>query len=210
MNAIIKEYKKYLAEYFHGLKIQKPLFFNGKFALRFDLQVGETATEDYFREVIKRSTSLFEVAFDPKDEIFLVYRKLKWKKGKIRFGNYCFKQVSQLKKSEINYSIIHDLYEKGDIQDVAVLKSTVKQINYFNILTAIANTDFPPRQPRLHILGSEEIYFINTSKNLIFHMYDDRGLDIIASNVETLKPIYSKYRDWILEVNRGQIDNMFQ
>jgi len=210
MNDGIKEYKKYLADHFPGLKIQKPLFFNGKFGLRFDLQVGETDTEDYFKEVISRSKSLFEMAFASTDNVFLLYMKPKWKKRKIRFGNYCFKQIGQLNKDEINYSIVNNVYEKGDAYNLAVLKLTTERINYLNILTAIANTDFPPRQPRFRVVGGEEIYFINTSKNLIFHMYDDRGLDIISPKVEILKPIYSKYKDWILDVNRTQIEKMFQ
>jgi len=209
MNDIKKDYQKYLTTQSPGDKIQLPLFFNGKFALRFDLQVGEPEAEDYFKEVIKRSVSLFEISFDPTDKLFLVYKKFKWKIGKIRFGNYCFKQIDELKRSEIDYSVVESLYKKSDEYNVAILELTVNRINCRNILTAIANTDFPPRQPRLHSTN-EEIYFINTSKNLIFYMYDDRGLDIIAADVKTLKPIYSKYNDWILEENRAQIDKMFK
>lgn len=39
-------------------------------------------------------------------------------------------------------------------------------------------------------------------------MYDDRGLEMIASEAKTLKPIYSKFNDWILETNREKIDKM--
>lgn len=55
-------------------------------------------------------------------------------------------------------------------------------------------------------MSDVEIYFVNITKRIIFHMYDDRGLDIIASDVETLKPIYTKFNNWILDYNRIQID----
>jgi hypothetical protein len=39
-------------------------------------------------------------------------------------------------------------------------------------------------------------------------MYDDRGVDIITSDVETLRQIYTRFNDWILEFNRKEIDKM--
>jgi hypothetical protein len=50
LKSIKREYKNYLKDNFHGQKIQAPLFFNGNFGLRFDLQQGETGTEEYFTE----------------------------------------------------------------------------------------------------------------------------------------------------------------
>ncbi|WP_354361222.1 DUF3885 domain-containing protein [Pedobacter sp. UYP30] len=41
-------------------------------------------------------------------------------------------------------------------------------------------------------------------------MYDDRGLDIIANDIETLRPIYEKYNSLILESNREQIDKILK
>jgi hypothetical protein len=176
--------------------------------LRFDLQIGETGTDEYFTEVVRRSTLLFESSFDPTDLIFLVFRDYKYRRRKIRATNYCFKQINDLKKQEVNYSRAIGLYEKGDIFNNAIIKLKCGRIYYKNILTAIANTDFPPRQPRFKFLSNIEIYFVNTTKNLIFHMYDDRGLDIIASDVEILRPIYKHFNDWILEINRKKIDEM--
>lgn len=208
MATIKQEYRQYLEDNFRGQKIQKPIFFNGDFGLRFDLQKGETDTDEYFAEVVKRSTSLFEAAFDPDDNLFLIFRDYKWKRRKIRFKNYCFKQISNLRKEEVVYSIIKNVYEKDDIFNTALLKLKTNRINYKNILTATANTDFPPREPRFRFFSNVEIYFVNTTKNLIFHMYDDRGLEMIASEAKTLKPIYSKFNDWILETNREKIDKM--
>jgi Domain of unknown function (DUF3885) len=210
MAALNQEYRKYLNDNFPGQEIKAPLFFKGNLGLRFDLQKGETGEEEYFVEVSKRSTSLFEAAFDPNDNVFLVFRDYKWKRRKIRFANYCFKQIDDLKKNEVDYSVVRNLYEnkKDDIYNVAVLKIKANRINYKNILTAIANTDFPPRIPRFKFLSSVEVYFINTTQNLIFHMYDDRGLDIVSSDAKILKSIYTKYSEWILDANREPIDKV--
>jgi hypothetical protein len=41
-------------------------------------------------------------------------------------------------------------------------------------------------------------------------MYDDRGLDIIAADKETLRPIYLTFNNWILEHDRKEIDKQFE
>ena len=41
-------------------------------------------------------------------------------------------------------------------------------------------------------------------------MYDDRGLDIVSADNETLRPIYNKHNDWILDYDREQIDRQFE
>jgi len=215
VQSLKQEYKQFLADYFGGLKIRTPLFFNWKFGLRFDLQVGETNTDEYFFEVIDRATKLFEASFEADDNLIIVFLDYRYKRRKIRFSNYTFRQIQDLKKSEVNYLITKRLYEpsdKDDIRNIALIKVITNRINYKNILTAIGNTDFPPRSTRLDgnsVLTSKEIYFINVDKKLIFHMYDDRGLDIISANIETLMPIYRKYNRWILENNRSNIDKLF-
>jgi hypothetical protein len=231
-----QEYKQFLTDNFKGLAIKTPLFYNWKFALRFDLQtgetfnserqvidsegnvirhVGDTNSRNYFDEMIKRATTLFEIAFEKNDHLFLVLLEYKYKKRKIKFSNYTFRQIKNLVKTEISYSKVRQLYEPNDnfdIRNIAIIKVPLQRINYKNILTAIGNTDFPTIQPALDNfvpLTSKEIYFINIGKKLIFHMYDDRGLDIISSEIEILKPIYKMHNDWILEHNRIIIDKHF-
>ncbi|WP_446677145.1 DUF3885 domain-containing protein [Sphingobacterium multivorum] len=89
---------------------------------------------------------------------------------------------------------------------------TSDRINHKAVLLAIANQDFPSRFPRLednHIISNKEIYFITINKKLILNMYDDRGLDVVATDIEALRPIYEKHRDWILDCDREQIEKLF-
>jgi len=206
----VAEYKKFLNSKFEGFEILKPLFYSWNISLRFDLQVGETNTDEYFRIVQKRANTLFESVFNSNDEIFLVLNEFKRRKRKIRVRNFVFSQVKNLEKDKIGYRRLSRLYDvdKFDRWNQGIIKTTMGQVNYKNILAAIGHQDFPAREPRLDLFGgftSKEIYFINIEKSLIFHMYDDRGLDIIASDVKTLRPIYEKYNDWILDDDRKTI-----
>lgn len=211
-----QEYRLFLNDNFKGLRLRKPLFYSWDFGLRFDLQVGETDTDEYFQEVTRRASTIFQTAFDNSDKVFLVFMDYKYKRKKIRFSNFTFKQIDNLQKTQIIYSKEFRLYEpddKFDIRNIAIIKLTADRINYKSILAAIGHTDFPPRQPRLDqngFLTAKEIYFVNIDKKLIFHMYDDRGLDIISADKETLRPIYKKHNDWILDYDREQIDQQFE
>ncbi|GAA4178042.1 DUF3885 domain-containing protein [Sphingobacterium sp. E70] len=77
---------------------------------------------------------------------------------------------------------------------------------------AIANQDFPSRFPRLaynHIISNKEIYFLNINKKLLFNRYNDRDLDLVATNIEILKPIDENHKNWILDYDRAQIEKLF-
>ncbi|HRR09642.1 MAG TPA: DUF3885 domain-containing protein [Rhodothermales bacterium] len=211
-----QEYRKFLNDNFKGLRLRKPLFYSWNLGLRFDLQVGETGMGEYFQEVTRRASTIFQTAFDNSDKVFLVFMDYKYKRRKIRFSNFTFKQIDSLEKTEISYSKEFQLYESGgkfDIRNIAIIKLTADRIDYKNILTAIGHNDFPQRQPRLGqngFLTDKEIYFVNIDKKFIFHMYDDRGLDIVSADKEILRPIYKKHNDWILDYDREQIDKQFE
>jgi hypothetical protein len=81
-----------------------------------------------------------------------------------------------------------------------------RRINYKRILRAIMHRDFWNRRPRI----DDYVYFVNTSRNMILHMYDDRGLDIIAPQVDDLRPIYQTRKDWILDFDSAAIAQMFE
>jgi len=233
---VIQEYRKLLADNFKGLRVREPLFYNWENGLRFELQIGDISnsirkivdsegnivsskvvvdTEEYFQEVTNRATQIFLSAFDKSDKVLLLLMDYKYKRRKIRITNFIFNQIKSLKKAEVSYSKESRLYERNDrfdIRNIAIIKVSVDRINFKNIIKAIACKDFPPRKPRLDKYGyltSKEIYFLNIDKKIILNMYDDRGLDIISTNKETLRPLYIKYNDWILDHDREKINNMF-
>ncbi len=62
--------------------------------IRFDLQ-GALSPDDagYFAQVLHRASTLFEAAFDPTDEVLLVYQEPLYKRSRIRSRNYLFRQL---------------------------------------------------------------------------------------------------------------------
>ena len=216
MQTTKQAYRQFLSDNFKRLRLRKPLFYSWDFGLRFDLQVGDTNIDEYFKKVTKRATTIFETAFVKSDNVFLIFMDYKYRRRKIRFSNFLFQQIDRLTKTAVSYSKekrLYEPYDKLDIRNIAIIKTTAQEINCANILTAISHTDFGARQPRLDqnsFFTAKEVYFVNIDKKLIFHMYDDRGLDIIAAEKETIRPIYTKHTDWILDYDREQIDKQFR
>ena len=206
--SINQELRTFLKTNFNGLTVKQPLFYNWPTGLRFNLQTTSPDKEEYFDEVIKRTTTLFAKTFDLTDNLFIVFIQFKWKRRKIRFRNYFFKQIKGLNKREIDYKRITRLYEKNDIDDiwnVATIKATADRLNYNETFRAIANTDFS-REPNI----PGQVYLINVDKKIIFNMYDDRGLDIISTDKEVLKPLYAAFDNWLLDYDRDEMKKRFE
>ena len=69
---IKQEYRKFIKDNFERLRLRKPLFYSWDLGIRFDLQVGETDTDEYFQEVTRRASTIFKTAFDDFDKVFFV------------------------------------------------------------------------------------------------------------------------------------------
>jgi len=96
-----KIYRDFLNNYFDNLRIDYGLFYKWKYSLRFALGVGNTSSDAYFDEASKRATTIFESTFSPSDSIYVILVDFKYKRRKIRFSNFLFKQIKSLNKSEV-------------------------------------------------------------------------------------------------------------
>jgi len=56
---------------------------------------------------------------------------------------------------------------------------------------------------------ASSVYLFDTKTNIIFHIYDDRGLDIVAQNKEALFHLYRDNNSWLLDYDRERINDMF-
>ncbi|MGA3344492.1 MAG: DUF3885 domain-containing protein [Terracidiphilus sp.] len=69
---------------------------------------------------------------------------------------------------------------------------------------AIANRE-QPGFPKI----SSGVYVIDPSARIIMHMYDDRGLDVIATELPTLRSMFERFSEWILENCRHKVEFRF-
>lgn len=53
------------------------------------------------------------------------------------------------------------------------------------------------------------VCFMSTADVLMFHLYDDRGADLVAADRETLRPAFERFNHWILDYDREAINRAF-
>jgi hypothetical protein len=212
---------EYISTTFPGLRLTPPLFYNWPIGIRFELgtdQEGRT----YDEVVLNRASILYEAAFGPSDLGFIVSGQMQHtsiRRGGVRMRHgrhrtHCG-NVFQLSKT---YSLglggpagrerlITD--EDNDTRQTTTLRwaeIAPRRIGYKPILQAKANDDYHLRQPRT----DDRVYFVNRTRNIILHMYDDRGLDLIARHRGDLQAIYDAYKSWALDYDRERIERVFE
>jgi hypothetical protein len=74
-----------------------------------------------------------------------------------------------------------------------------RSFSYEAVFEGIANHDHA-RTPSV----SSRVYFLNQTNDILLHMYDDSGLDIIAATSEPLTRIRREFPDWIVAANHEQ------
>jgi len=175
----------------------------------------KNGTTERINQVVTRATTLLEGVMNPEDFIY-VYMK-DWDINEdIMFGNTTPEYVYDLlSKHSMEEETLFDLEEDYDDitgktveikseYKVKIVYAQLKSIAYKDILKGIGNYE-QGREPSI----GQSVYFISTEKDIIFHMYDDRGCDIFSINKDTLLPLYHKYSKWILDYNRVEIDRAF-
>ncbi|MBA1156645.1 DUF3885 domain-containing protein [Microvirga mediterraneensis] len=54
-----------------------------------------------------------------------------------------------------------------------------------------------------------KIYVVDLTKGIILHVYDDRGMDVVAKRPEALLALYEQFNGWLLEWDRSKMENTF-
>ncbi len=84
------------------------------------------------------------------------------------------------------------------------LKCKTNEFKYNSLLKAICNQDLGISPRVFH-----RAYFININKKTIFHVYDDRGCDLLATSPDTIRDTYDIYNEWILDYDKLNIEKVF-
>lgn len=214
---------RFMKEYFDGLVIRPPLFYLSKYGIRFEIANPYLSFEadTNLKQIQDRSRNLFNHIFDESDELLLVTNVYCEKNGNIlgRKPLNIYKKYIRNKGllGKLQYRDLPNLFLGDDEEETAmitkqfVLPCKKSDIKYTQLLKAISYEDF--KHPMQILKGfpqyGYDIFFVNLSKKIIFHLYDDRGCDVIASNKEEIRCLYEFYNDWILEYDRHRIDSIF-
>ncbi|WP_446680341.1 DUF3885 domain-containing protein [Bacillus capparidis] len=173
---------------------------------------------DYFNQVYHQALSLFHDIFSADDKILFVsniYQNrnhAKRSKKKVKIYNHYIKNKNvlfRLKQETLPYMFD----DEDDAESYCTCQFSLecrKQDIRDPLLKAICNQDFQSLKPRFNDLNYPDEFFINVTKGVIFFIYDDRGCEVIANDIETIRPLYEKYTNWVDEYYREEINQRFK
>ncbi|MEC1668767.1 DUF3885 domain-containing protein [Bacillus mojavensis] len=204
---------EYVLENFPGLRLTPPLFYNWQIGIRFEIGVGNNVNAAYLHSpyidnAYKRAVTLFKSLHADNDDIFVIadavgFGGRRRYKSKLHIFSRYIREKAVLKKLQhiaVSYTCSDD-----DKTHRFFLRCKAGDVRYIPMLRAICNQDMGIK-PSI----SQDIYFINIKKRTIFHLYDDRGCDILAAAAETIRDMYETYNSWILDYDREKINGLFE
>ncbi|PIC77855.1 hypothetical protein CSV74_04440 [Sporosarcina sp. P19] len=207
----------YLDKYFHGIELAPALFYETNKAIRFEISESIAFDEpDFLKQAFYRSITLFEAVFGDDDEIMMV--------TDVHTNNHFLRErplnvySKFIKRKELLYTLRfstipnpHGHEEEGILTHRFMLTCKKQDIRYKQLLKAICYEDFadPTTILKQNPESGYDIFFIHLSKNIIYHLYDDRGCDIIAADRESIRLLYEQYPEWILDYDKQEVDKDF-
>jgi hypothetical protein len=153
---LFTELRSCLDIHFKGLMLVQPLSFKEAPGLRFDLQDAalETGEDAYFDEVVRRMDRIHSLTTSDADTVMILYQKYTYKRRKIRFTNYLFKQIDkssasiQFKRNKKPATDVDgDFTKPYDRSCQVLIKDIARHINFHNLYIATSRICNPSLKP---------------------------------------------------------------
>lgn len=189
-------------------KIKHLVFYNFPVGIRFEIGIGEVYNSmgkqsgKYVSQALNRVNSIFESAF-PDGADLLIFEFNAQAEGD---QNLIIKRFSEGITSIPPHEIISENIEDDNLCIRMYWDLSKCSLNLQNLFKEIILADIGGKFPGL----TSAIYLFDTNRHIIFHLYDDRGLDVAAIDRETLLLLYQKYNSWILDYDRPKIEKLFE
>ena len=196
-------------------KLEPALFYKHAYGLRFEIgppEVGalkpdRSLNPPYFEEALRRAITLFESVFENEAAVILVLQQFSSGRKKIPLTHPLLALASKAGTTGIQFSKRQDveprnLQKRKQHWNRATVTVRKADADWGKILDLMLYSDCGA--------GWEgDCYLLNPRRTLAFHLYDDRGLDVVAVGKDELEPIYRRHRDWILGYDEPVISRMF-
>jgi hypothetical protein len=180
--------KSCLDRLFPGLSLGGDLFHHSPIGVRFNIGLAE----------IDRAVLIFNAVFRDAEAVVLLDEDSSWEADPTRW--YELFSLPGLFRSSEKPTVrsYESRLSDDEVYTVrwAIIRSSV--LSTGRLFEAIANQDrgrTPSVRGRVHIIDPES--------EVLLHMYDDRGMDVIATRVAPLLTLKSSFSSWI---NREKLD----
>lgn len=187
--------------------IYHPLFYTYPYGLRFEVGNPELAVleqwVDYVEVSIEKAVNIYHSIFDPEDQVLVIINRTPDKELKEKFGRCQMRRVHTpvypaFMEDQEEYALqwFYRYFYLGNSSDIPE-KLLFRRIVEGEVLGSS------------HPYYSSCVYWYNVTKGFLFHLYDDRGADLIGFTRESMVPYYNKLNGMLLEFDRMRTDDLF-
>jgi len=158
-----------------------------------------------FHTVYRQVTEIFPLLFKKNDDVIVVVNSYPSEINKTVYPNFFQRYV---KVQQRKYSLrMHEFIWQFDEDDVCVqqmeLFCKVSELKLEYLLKTLIHEDFGSLNPRLrkkYCIYAPDIFFVNVRTKCIFHIYDDRGCEIMNTDVKLHKELVEYFKEWEIQV----------
>lgn len=200
--------KKFMKKYFNDLSLTPDFYHHWDTCIHIELgndyyQIDENNKLNIkkFQMVYRQVSEITHLLFKQTDQIILVINTYPKDRVKTVYP-YFFKRFvkNQRLKSSLH---VHEFSWQFD-EDVLFVQQMelcckVSDLNLEHLLKTCIHEDFPKLQPRLrtkHSIFAPDVFLVNLSTNFIFHLYDDRGCEIMNTNKFFHSELIDYFKEW--------------
>ncbi|KOR90337.1 hypothetical protein AM231_15195 [Paenibacillus solani] len=209
--------KDYMKNHFNDLVLCPPLFYNWDTGIRFELgdpSIDWAEKDKYMRQVYIRALEIYKALHNNDDELYVVTMAHfsnvpKQKVKKLNLYKRYINNKTVLKR--LNLDIIPNIFAEEDEEPIPKdntyrywVRCKACEVRHVQLIKSICNHEVGLK-PRVY----QRVYFINITTGTIFHIYDDRGCDVISILSNSIQNLFEKYNDWILDYDRERINAVF-
>lgn len=202
-----------IQEQFGIQELPHGMFYTFDNALRFELG-GEFGTDRpmrRFAQAYERSNAISQAFFDHSSEVFVLlssYGMEQPDKKRLKHLNLCgikraeFQYLSKTAQQDDEHiaEFGSDVFRHWDIAKLKD-KQTISEILWLGIASEIGI------KPTFY--GSTAAYIVDAENGLILHLYDDRGMDVVAIQKTPLNDLFARFNDWLLDYDLTRMTDMF-
>ncbi len=200
----MKDFMVKIQEKFGVQELPHGLFHSFDRSLRFELGGEEFGTDRPMRrfiQAIERSKAVSQTFFGNSPEVFVLlssYGMEQPDRKRLAPLQFCgikhceFKYLSKTPLQDDDHiaEFGSDLFRHWDVVKLKDGQS-ISEILWLGIASEMAI------EPSFR--GLMSAYVVDLSNGLILHVYDDRGMDVVATKDAPLKILFTTYRTWLLE-----------
>lgn len=203
---------KFMDEYYKGVWLTPDIYH--QLDLGIHVELGEDMYQfnddgklnmKRFHSVYRHVANIFSLLFKKDDDVLLIVNSYPNDRNKTAYPNF-FKRYVKVQQKK--YSLrMHEFVWEVDEDEICVqqmeLRCKVSELKWEYLLKTSIHEDFDSLKPQLRKkngLMVPDIFFVNLRTKCMFHVYDDRGCEIMNTDVTLHEQLIDSLKEEEIQV----------